>query len=73
MLLTKFVQDACCLPVCDMHHELCFIILGEMVPAKEFLEAMGESLKDGTLKLGELTQPFVKHGRIIRREDSNKY
>ena len=33
-----------------MHHELCFIILGEMVPAKDFLEAMGESLKDGTLK-----------------------
>ena len=50
VLLTQFVQDACCLPVCDMHHELCFIILGEMVPAKDFLEAMGESLKDGTLK-----------------------
>lgn len=39
------------LHVCCIHYELCFITLGEMVPPKDFIEAiMGESLKDGTLK-----------------------
>lgn len=64
------------LHVCCIHYELCFIILGEMVPPKDFIEAiMGESLKDSTLKQREfvavgrvccLSQSFKKHGRILR-------